>query len=151
MRRVVLILVLALLPASVLADSLSAQQQRQILSIEQVTAQLRQLSQLHPVKVVVDADTAFNAIIRAQQRAVTPDSEIQTSQREGVLLGLLNKSDNLRHIVLSDSLSSVYGLYDRNTKTLYVRNRNNYAFGIESHVIAHEYNHALEDQHFGLA
>lgn len=102
------------------------------------------------MRVVVDSDNAFNALVRGQQRSANSDTDIEISRRESVLLGLLGKSDNLRHIVLSDSVSSIYGLYDPSKKTLYVRNHNNYAFSFESHVLAHEYNHALQDQHFGL-
>jgi hypothetical protein len=150
MKRIGLIFALALLPASVLADTLSIQEKQQVAGIEQVTRQIRGLAQLRPVQVVVDSDGAFNALIRAQQRAANSDSEIEVSRRESVLLGLLSRRDNLRHIVLSDSIAGIYGLYDPSKQTLYLRNHDNYVFSFESHALAHEYNHALQDQHFGL-
>jgi hypothetical protein len=142
--------VVALIPLTAAATSLSQQQTQEIASLEQVTSQLRQLPALRSVKVQIQSDSQFNAVIRTQMQAQNPDSEIQTGQRESVLLGLLRGTDSLRHILFSSVTGNIIGLYDPDTETLYVRNHDNLAFGIERHVLVHEYNHALQDQHYGL-
>jgi hypothetical protein len=52
--------------------------------------------------------------------------------------------------VLSDTSAQVIGLYDPQVKTLYVRSHGKAALGIDRHVIAHEYSHALQDQYYNL-
>jgi hypothetical protein len=144
------IVLIALHPLNAGASGLSTQQKQEISGIETVTAQIRQLSPTHPVKVKIESDAQFNTVIRNQTKARNPDSEIETGQRESVLLGLLNNSDNLRHILFSNVTGNVIGMYDPDSATLYIRNHDNMAFGIERHVLAHEYNHALQDQHYDL-
>ncbi|HLJ68217.1 MAG TPA: hypothetical protein VKX16_12740 [Chloroflexota bacterium] len=124
---------------------------QQIAAIEQVTQQLRQLPQRHTVKVELLPDARFQAVVSAISHAQNPDSEVDLSDRELVELGLIGKSVNFRHLVFSSLSKLVVGLYDYQKKILYVRNRANAALGPERYVIAHEYNHALEDQNFNLS
>jgi hypothetical protein len=118
--------------------------------IEQVTQRIRGLKAKRPVRAVFLTDKPFNAVIDAELRQENPVSEIDLSQRESVLLGLLSRHDNLRHIMFQNLSSRVIGLYDYHRKTLYVRNHGNQAFGLERYTIAHEYTHALQDQYWNL-
>jgi hypothetical protein len=104
------------------------------------------------VKAVFPSNAAFNAELRTELQRDNPDSELDISQREMVLLGLLKTGQNLKQIYLSglSSPSMVVGLYDYKTSTLYVRNQAKQAFGVDRYVIAHEYTHALQDQHWHL-
>jgi hypothetical protein len=124
---------------------------QKIAVIESVTQQIRGLAPTHGVKVSILSDAAFDKAIRSQIRRDTPDAEIAINQREQRLLGLLARSNDLRRITYGASVSNVMGLYDYVTRTLYVRNHQNLAFGPERYVLAHEYTHALQDQHFHLA
>jgi hypothetical protein len=55
----------------------------------------------------------------------------------------------VEHIVSSALPAEVLGLYDRKSKQLYVKNSGQ-ALGIDRWTIAHEYTHAMQDQHFNL-
>ncbi len=60
------------------------------------------------------------------------------------------RTDNLHRILFHDSAAQIAGFYDYHRARLYVRNDANAAFGPERYLIAHEYTHALQDQHFNL-
>lgn len=122
----------------------------EIRRIEQQTEQIRGLKAERPVQVRFPSDRAFNAVVTANVRRGDPESAVQVSQRESVVLGLLNKRQNLHKILFSDLDNQVVGLYDRDRKVLYVRRNGGQAFGIERYNIAHEYTHALQDQHWNL-
>jgi hypothetical protein len=72
------------------------------------------------------------------------------NRREAVLLGELTPRDNLKKILLQGSVGQFAGFYDDQTATLYVRNDGGRALGVDRHTIAHEYTHALQDQHYHL-
>lgn len=129
---------------------LTPSQQRALRQIERTTQQIRGLSALRPVRVVLAPDKQFNTAVNREMRRLSPESDIQTGQREDVLLGFLNKGQSLHKILFQNQTSQVIGLYDRHQKVLYVRNHGNVALGVERWSIAHEYTHALQDQHYNL-
>jgi len=151
MKRLTLLL-LCLLPfpaaARAAAPRLTASQE--LSQIEHVTERIRHLSQLHPVKVYFPSDKDFNSALSRNMQAANPESEIEIGQRESVLLGLLKKTDNMHDILFRGLGSRVLGFYDYFHRVLYVRSQSNRVFGVERYNIAHEYTHALQDQHYNL-
>lgn len=129
---------------------LTPSEQRKLARIETTTQQIRGLKALHTVRAVFPSDNAFDADVNREMRRLTPESDVQTAQREYVLLGLLARGANLHKILFQNATSQVIGLYDRHQRVLYVRNRGNVALGIERWSVAHEFTHALQDQHFNL-
>jgi hypothetical protein len=67
-----------------------------------------------------------------------------------VLLGLLSPTADYHKILYQNVTSQVLGLYDYYAKKLYVRNESGKVFGVDRYAIAHEYTHALQDQHYNL-
>jgi hypothetical protein len=125
--------------------------QSQIAHIESMTSQIRGLKPLHSVKVSLLGNAAFDRTYTTYVRGLTSDAAIELARREGVLLGELGSKDNLKKILLQGSVGQFAGFYDYQTTTLYVRNNGGSALGVDRHTIAHEYTHALQDQHYHLA
>src|SRR5579872_1206414 len=143
-------LLLSLWSSAALGAS-SPSEAQQIAQIETTTEAIRQLHHTHPVKVQLASTSQFNAALKSLELQQNPDSAIQVNQREGVLLGFLRKTDDLKKILLGGLVSRVEGFYDYQAKTLYVRNTNGGALGPDRWAVAHEYDHALQDQNFDLA
>src|ERR1019366_2476123 len=76
--------------------------------------------------------------------------EIGISKTESTLAGEVPPATNLEHILTSSLPTEVVGLYDRHSKQLFVKNTGQ-ALGIDRWTIAHEYTHALQDEHFNLS
>jgi hypothetical protein len=145
-----IVLIAALSSTSALGAHRASDEAQQIAQIETLTEQIRHLHHTHAVKVVLPSNAAFDATFKTLEVRNNPESEIEISRRESVLLGLLKKTDNLKKILLSGLTSQVEGFYDYQAKILYVRNTNGVALGLNRWAIAHEYNHALQDQNFDL-
>jgi hypothetical protein len=140
-------------PWQVSASTTRAGSAGDLAHIESIAARIRGLKQTHGVTARFPSNAAFNAELKNELLRDNPDSVLAISQREMVLLGLLKKGQNLKQIYLNGlaNPSSVVGLYDYKTSTLFVRNQSKQAFGVDRYVIAHEYTHALQDQHWHLA
>lgn len=151
MRRLVAAaMILLLAPLSARATTSPAGSAGNLASIESQTEQIRSLTHTTGVHAKFLANSAFNSVVRNEIQRDNSDSEIDLSQRESVLLGLLTRSQSLRQILYGGMVSQVVGMYDYHVKTLYVRGQSQQAFGVDRYVIAHEYTHALQDQHWHL-
>lgn len=150
MRRILVAILLGLVLPGLAAASTPPTQEQQLAKIETQTQRIRQLSQLHPVKAVFPSDAAFNRDLQAEMEAQTPPADLQIGQEEDSLLGVIGKSDSLRHILFQNLGAQVEGFYDYQHKVLYVRDSGNAFSGAWRWTISHEYTHALQDQHFNL-
>lgn len=120
-----------------------------IRAIERQAISIRGLHPLHPVKVNLMRPKTFVAkISHLDQSGETPGA-LHIGKVESVLAGEIPASTNLKHIVDATLPSQVVGLYDHKSKQLYVKN-NGHALGIDRYVLAHEFTHAMQDQHFNL-
>jgi hypothetical protein len=124
--------------------------QGQLAQIESTVRSIRKLTQTHTVKTVFQNNAQFNHAYALEVRKGTTDSEIALAQRELVEIGWLTKAQNYKKIAFGTSANTYAGFYDPYSSTLYVRSNNNSAFGIRRDLIAHEYTHALQDQHYNL-
>ena len=79
-------------------------------------------------------------------------SERESDQKELVALGLIKPTDNLVQIQLDLLSDQVVGVYDSESKSMFLlADQGNQTFGpAERMTYAHEFNHALQDQHFDL-
>src|SRR5581483_10659952 len=75
---------------------------------------------------------------------------ITLSKEESVTLGVLRPAANLHNILFQGLGAQVEGFYDYHNKILYVRDANKAFTPAWRWAIAHEYTHALQDQHFNL-
>jgi hypothetical protein len=122
----------------------------EVSAIERTTQQIRQLNERRPVKAYFLADSPFDSAVRAETALENPETEIQISQRELILLGLLPRGSNLHAIIYQNLTGNILGFYDPHRSALYVRNDANQVFGPQRYAIAHEYTHALQDQYYHL-
>jgi len=131
-------------------QQLSKATQRRIHRIEVQTMGLRHLKQLRSVRVEFLGNRAFNHFIAGTYKQANSNSQLHIADVEDVMLGLISPRLNLAKVVTGGLTSQVVGLYDKHRKVLFIRNTGR-ALTVNRWVIAHEFTHALQDQHFGLS
>jgi len=100
---------------------------------------------------VLDAAGLHAELLRLFDEAATP-AEYAAQSRFGERLGLLPAGSDLRALQLALLEEQALGFYDQDTAQMTLVQRRGAAFGpLERATLAHEYTHALQDQHFGLA
>ncbi|GAC1524754.1 MAG: hypothetical protein NVS2B16_33370 [Chloroflexota bacterium] len=152
MKRTVVLLALALVcvPAAASATTPHVGAGSQLAAIERTTEAIRHLSHRTSIHAYLPPGKAFDAALAAHLHVVEPDSEIALAQKELVLEGFLGAKDDYRQLLYQNLGAQVVGFYDPYRKNLYVRNESDAIFGPARSTIAHEYTHALQDQHFHL-
>ena len=85
----------------------------------------------------------------ANVKRANPDWAITLAEREMIFLGLLPRGTDYHRIIFQGVAGQLLGLYDYYSGVLYVRREANRVFGPDRWAIAHEYTHALQDQHYG--
>jgi hypothetical protein len=118
--------------------------------LELTTQQVRHLTPLRSVPASFLPNSQFNAVVQSNTRRGETDAQLEIGRRELVLLGLLSASADYKTLLYQNMTSQVLGLYDYYSHRLYVRNESGKVFGIDRYAIAHEYTHALQDQHYNL-
>lgn len=118
--------------------------------IQDQASQLRRLAPLADVDVsVLDQAGLRQYLIDTFERDYLP-SERESDQKELVALGLIKPSDDIVTISLDLLSDEVIGVYDPDQKALVVVGDVD-AFGPAERVtFAHEFTHALQDQHYDL-
>jgi len=99
---------------------------------------------------VVLSEEELRVRIEEQFRAENPPEEIAVAQETLQALGLLPADADLEQLYVDMLSSQVAGFYDPETKELYVVSRSGSIGATEEVTYAHEFTHALQDQHFGL-
>jgi hypothetical protein len=138
---------LATVPAVNAATGGNAQQ---LAVIERETQSIRGLRQLHPVKAIFPSNAGFNKALNAENRRDNPPAVLDLGKRESVELGELPPGANLRRILFQGLSAQVAGFYDYRRHILYVRAGSQAFSPAWRWTIAHEYTHALQDQHYNL-
>lgn len=124
--------------------------QQKVKLIEQRVQAIRGLRPLHRVTVAFPSNQEFNRDLRLATERDNPVREVRTGQAELQLLGLLTSHDDLHAILFQSLGQQVAGFYDPHTQHLFVRASGPQTFGADRYVVAHEYTHALQDQHYHL-
>jgi hypothetical protein len=118
--------------------------------IEAQVQQLRQLQAKQPVTPKLLDDATLKANVAASFEKDNPPKVIAANQRIYELLGLIPEGTSLKDLYLKLLGSQVAGYYDSDTKELYVVSRSGGLGPTERITFAHEFDHALQDQNFGL-
>jgi hypothetical protein len=122
-------------------------------SIEGQVEQIRGLQPLaEPDLRLLDYTSMHTYLADQFERDYLP-SERESDQKELVALGLIKPTDDLVQIELDLLKDQVVGVYDSEAKSLFVlADLGNQTLGpAERMTYAHEFNHALHDQHFDLS
>lgn len=124
-------------------------------AIAEVEAAVPPLRGLEPRAAVpnriLDAAGLHAELVRLFDEAATP-AEYAAGSRFGERMGLLPAGSDLRALQLALLEEEALGFYDQDTRQMTLVQRRGAAFGpLERATLAHEFTHALQDQHFGLA
>lgn len=119
-------------------------------AIEAQVSQIRGLQALsEPNLQVLDHESLRAYLADEFERDYLPN-ERASDQQELVLLGLIKPTDDLVQIQLNLLTDQVIGVYDADAKSLFVvADQGGFGPG-ERMTYAHEFNHALQDQHYNL-
>ena len=118
--------------------------------IEAQVQQIRELSAKTPVTPKLLDDTTLKANLAASFEKDNPPKVVAANERAYQLLGLIPEGTSLKELYLKLLGSQVAGYYDSDTKELYVVSRSGGLGPTERISFAHEFDHALQDQNFGL-
>jgi hypothetical protein len=113
-------------------------------------SQLRGLPLLRPVPLVQLDPEAFRAREAAIYRAYLDPADLERTQQLLVGLGLLDPDDDLASIMVDLYSALPIGFYDTLDGTVYARASADPNGPLERVILAHEFTHALQDQHFNI-
>ena len=77
-------------------------------------------------------------------------SERESDQKLLTVLGLIDANDNVVQTLMDILQEQVIGVYDEDEQAMYIVSDRAQFGPAEKATFAHEFNHALQDQHFGL-
>jgi len=119
-------------------------------SIEAQVQQIRQLSKKSDVARRILDEDQLAAQLSASFDKSNPPGLIAANEQLLKALGLLPPDASLKALDVQLLSSQVAGLYDPDTKTMDVVSKSGQLGPVEQITYAHEFDHALQDQHFGL-
>ncbi|HEX5452140.1 MAG TPA: hypothetical protein VFW86_07080 [Candidatus Limnocylindrales bacterium] len=112
---------------------------------------IRGLQPLRPVPDRFLEPAALRAELEREFDAANPPDRLAAAQAFEIHLGLLPAGADLEALSTDLLASQVIGFYDDRTRSLTIVDRSGSFGPLERTTVAHEYTHALQDQHFGLA
>jgi hypothetical protein len=113
-------------------------------------SQLRGLPLLRPVPLVQLEPDAFRARQAEIYRAYLDPADLERTRQLLVGLGLLDPEDDLPSLLVDLYSALPIGYYDTLDGTVYARASADPNGPLERLILAHEFAHALQDQHFGV-
>jgi hypothetical protein len=119
------------------------------LELQDWVSQLRGLPILRDVPRLLLSPAAFRARQAAIYRAYLEQEDVDGARQLMVGLGLLEATDDLSGLLLDVRGALPIGLYDPASEALYVRSASA-DDPLERVVLAHEFTHALQDQHYHI-
>jgi hypothetical protein len=119
------------------------------LALQDWVSALRGLPRLRPVPRVLLSPAAFRERQAAIYRGYLDPGDLDRTRQVLVQLGVLAPDDDLVTALLDLYSALPIGFYDPTSGVLYVRGTDQHG-ALERLALAHEYTHALQDQHFGL-
>lgn len=122
-----------------------------VAAVEAQVPPLRGLAPLRPVPDRILDEAALQAALKAEYQQSNPPAMVAATQAFYEHLGLLPPDSDLQALTIQLLSSQVIGFYDQRSKTLSIVSRSGSFGPLERLTVAHEFTHALQDQHFGLA
>ena len=119
-------------------------------SIEAAVQQLRGLTKRSPVARSILSEDQLKALVTADFAKSNSPALVAANEQLEKALGLLPTDASLKGLQLQLLSSQVAGLYDPDTRTMDVISKTGALGPVEQVTYAHEFDHALQDQAFGL-
>src|SRR5579884_1703820 len=136
--------------AAAAAATPSPEERATLVAIETKVEQIRGLAPLADVPLsFLDRDGLRQFLAQSFEKDYPPE-EREADQRRYQALGLLKPSDDLTKQLLDLYSQQVIGLYDPDTKRMYLIGNHAPLSPDDEVTFAHEFTHALQDQHFDL-
>ena len=120
-------------------------------SIESAVQQLRGLNKRTNGARALLSEDQLKTVVTAEFTKSNPPALIAANEQLEKALGLLPADASLRDLELQLLSSQVAGLYDPDTKSMDVVSKAGTLGPVEQITYAHEFDHALQDQTFGLS
>ena len=111
---------------------------------------IRGLDELKPIVAKIVSSDELADVLRTSFSRDYPATRMAADEALYKGLGLLPADAKLADVYLDLLESQVAGLYDPTTDSLYVLSKEGAVGPIERFFYSHEYDHALQDQHFDL-
>jgi len=118
--------------------------------VESQVQDLRGIAATAPVARGVFDTPSLCAYLREGFRKDNPEELVKGTETLYKELGLMPQDDSLEQLYLELLTSQVAGLYDDETKQMYVVSKDGAIGPVEEITYAHEFTHALQDQRFNL-
>ena len=118
--------------------------------INQQVQAIRGLDEKRPVVPKIVSQQELNDVLQRSMDHDYPAARMAGDELLYKGLGLLPEDAKLADVFLQLLQSQVAGLYDPSSKSLYVLSKAGAVGPIERFFYSHEYDHALQDQHFDL-
>ena len=134
------------------APTASATQDRAAVyaSIEEQVTQLRQLERRREVAPKAMDSAALRAHVEAEFESENPADRVAADDRLAKTIGLIPAASSLADLYRDLLTSQVVGLYSPDDQELFVLDSGGALGPSARMVFAHEFTHALQDQHFDL-
>jgi hypothetical protein len=132
------------------AGSANPADQATYTAIEKQVQTLRDLKATQAVNPVLLDSAGVASYLSKINAAETNHTAIADESRLLVHMGMLPPGSNLEQLELALESDQVIGFYDPKSKGLYVLSQSGGVGAAEKITFAHEFTHALQDQHFGL-
>ena len=114
------------------------------------TVSVRGLETLSPVTRRLVTQPQMGAVVLDKMAEEVSDEDLRQDTLLLQRLGLIPPDLDLRHLLNAMLEEQVAGLYDPATETFYVMSSRGKLGPLAKTIYAHEYTHALQDQHFDL-
>ena len=124
--------------------------EREIARIEAQVIALRGLERIGPVENRLVGENDFQTELRAEFARANPAARLDAETALYERLGLLPPNSDLEALVLDQLGVGIAGYYRPDRKDMTIIKRSGGFGPLERQVLAHEYTHALQDQHFDL-
>jgi hypothetical protein len=136
--------------ATALPEGFSPRMARQVASVVEAVPGIRDLAPADEVTYRIIDQEAFLAELEQLFEDEYSADQIAAEDEAFTRLGLLDAEDDLRQLILDLYDSQVLAYYDPRTKTFSLVGKPERIGDLESVVIAHEYDHALQDAAWDL-
>ncbi|MGH2727455.1 MAG: hypothetical protein ACRDKS_10850, partial [Actinomycetota bacterium] len=121
--------------------------------LERIAAAVEQIRELEFKKAVAPellSAADLRERIKKQFAIDNPRNEIDELDKVLTAFGLMKPQDDLYDVLLDVQTEQIAGFYDTKTKKLVIGGNANSPSPLDRVLLAHEYTHALTDQHFDL-